>query len=226
MSKIIFIILIALISACSTHIHLVTEGYSQQKVTHLRQSLVESGYQVTAQNIVIPEEFPNSVIAVNPSYRSFKTIEDLRLLLGQLGFSPAVERRFGQGHHFYTKDNIGLYLRNPDVVTEGKMPPYLRTQYCNKGDANLEFKSSGEFILETERYDNDDYLLEYSKGKWQLVNRILTLQLDNGKVAIFTKDQQQVETHQGLKPADVFIPKRENAAMKQLSCKFLIIYMD
>jgi len=226
MLKIITIALLVLITACSTHIHLVTEGYSQQKVTQIRQSLIDSGYKVTTESIVIPKEFPNSVIAVNPSYRSFSTIENLRQLLSQLTAEPAVERRFGQGRHFYTANNIGLYLRNPDFVTEDRMPPYLRTQYCKKGDANLEFKSNGEFILEAERLVNDDYVLEYSNGKWQLANRMLTLHLENGTVAKFVKDQQQIETHQGLKPADVFLPKKENEAMKQLSCKFLIIYMD
>lgn len=226
MSKIFFIALLLILSACSTQVHLITEGYSAEKVNALQQQLIEKGYQVKLQNIAIPAEFPNSVIAINPSYQSFTTINELSTLLESLSFAPAVERRFGEGRHFYTKKNIGMYLRSPNTNPADSMPPYLRTQYCKKGDANLEFNKNGEFTLETELYVNDDYALEYNKGKWCFTNRVLTLTLDNGVIAKFIKTQQQVETHQGMKTADVFIPKKENAGLKELSCKFLIIYME
>ena len=226
MSKIFFIVLLLILSACSTKVHLITEGYSDEKVNSLQQQLIEKGYQVNVQNIAIPAEFPNSVIAINPSYQNFATINELSTLLDLLSFAPAVERRFGQGRHFYTSNNIGMYLRSPNINPDDSMPPYLRTQYCKKGDANLEFNTNGEFTLETEQYVNDDYALEYNKGKWWLTNRVLTLTLNNGESARFIKTQQQVETHQGMKTADVFIPKKENAELKELSCKFLIIYME
>jgi len=226
MSKILFITLSFILSACSTQVHLVTEGYPKKKVDSLKQQLIEKGYQVNIQNIAIPAEFPNSVIAINPSYQNFAAINELTLLLDSLAFATTVERRFGQGRHFYSVNNIGLYLRNPNIDPADAMPPYLRTQYCNKGDANLEFKKNGEFTLETEHYVNDDYVLDYKSGKWWLTNRVLTLKLDNGTTAKFIKDQQQVETYQGMQPADVFLPKKQNAELKQLSCKFIIIYMD
>ncbi|MCJ8321476.1 MAG: hypothetical protein MJK12_17710 [Colwellia sp.] len=225
MLKILFITLSFLLTACSTQVHLITEGYSTNKVNLLKQQLIEKGYRVKVLNITIPVEFPNSVIAINPSYQNFSAINELSLLLESLAFSTAVERRFGQGHHFYTANNIGLYLRNPEVNSANSMPPYLRTQYCKKGDANLEFRKNGEFTLETESYVNDDYVLDTLPGKWWLANRVLTLTLDNGTTAKFIKDQQQVETYQGMKPADVFLPSKENAELKQLSCKFIIIYM-
>ena len=221
------------LSGCSTtKLHLVSQGYSAQQVNQLKNELTNQGINVSISSITMPNEFPNSAIAMSPSYDDLTFIEKVQKVLRKQGFEEAVELKFAQGKHLYNINHLGLYLRNPLNNTH-QMPPYLRTQYCKNADSTLMFTPNGKFVLE---YDGATYEEPLQKvyGDYIFDGRTLRLvsleHSNNNQHNIqsqqFTLRKESRSTPSGDKPADVFKPENKNHSLKQLNCDFLIIYMN
>ncbi len=232
-----YFLLFFYLSGCTkTKLHLVNQGYSDKQMNELATALKNQGIDVTLSTISMPKEFPSSAIALNPNFRDSSFLDKIQTILIAQDFEQATELRFAQGNHFYGPNHVGLYLRN-ELNSNSKMPPYLRTQYCKNADSTMMFKANGEFILEYEAKNYDDKLQQVH-GKYSFNGRKLTLSLhsssnssrNEAKEHTFILHQETRPTPFGDKPADVFKPQNniteKSHTLKQLTCDFLIIYMN
>ncbi len=223
MKSLSFIFVVLLLGCQSPKLHLINYGYSAAKIESLKIKLAKNGITVIDADIEIPQEFTDAILSLNPGFSDFKVLEALHNSLNSLGFGPVVEYRFAEGRHFYTKNNIGLYLRNPEMSTLNPLPKYLRTQYCEWSDATLMFKPNGGFILEYEILAKENEVIETMTGKWIKEQTKLILFPIEGPIQTFMQSFQQKETFFGMKPADVYTPQEQHLLLP-LNCEFLIIY--
>lgn len=224
-----YIVFFMLLSACSqTKIHLVTYGYSEQERQQIVKQFEQQELEIVLSDARVPHEFPLVSLAMNPSFYDYSIIAEIDKVLESLNMTREQEYRFAQGQHFYSKRNLGLYIKNPDVQAY-PMPPFLRTQYCQTIDATMEFQPNGEFVLEYEIKGSDEggYLADllYQKGHYLFDGVTLTLFSENFPKIQYRLEKEQRETYAGKKPADVFYPKGDIATWPLASCEMLIIYM-
>lgn len=67
--RLLCVALLLIICGCSTKtIHLYNQGYSEDEISHLKDSLVQQGYTVERPDVRVPNEFPNIAIALNPAF--------------------------------------------------------------------------------------------------------------------------------------------------------------
>ena len=222
-----FIVLVGLlfISGCSkTYIHVAHQGYSNEEITELKDKLAKLPVTVVVSNILVPKNFSGSTIATNPNFTDSELLHRIQELLILSGFEQAKHLSFGQGKHFYSENNIGLYLQSFDNI-KPKMPMYLRTQYCKYADATIMFSTNNTFVLEFEKDQFEDGF-EFINGQYKFDGKTLQLLSNNGIAQSFVHHKEIKQTHIGDRPADVYKPKSNKSELLPLNCEFLIIYMD
>jgi len=223
--RLLCVALLLIICGCSTKtIHLYNQGYSEDEISHLKDSLVQQGYTVERPDVRVPNEFPNVVIALNPAFSDQDFYRYINQQLIDKGFGTATEFRFAQGQHFYSKNDVGIYLKNPNQL-EQPMPPYLRTQYCKTSSgATILFNDNNKFVLEYENNHYDEVLIKLN-GEYSFDGTMLTLfPADMAKHA-YRLHKEVRETPYGDRPADVFKPIANNSPLGEFNCEFLIIYI-
>ncbi len=224
----LFSVFCVLLSGCTTTLHLTTSGYSETQQAELAASLKSAlkahDVNVVHTRVLVPKQFDDASVALNPGFDGASLIQDLDLWLQRQGHKASTEYRFAEGNHFYRQGHVGLYLRNPDASSHYAMPEYLRTQYCKAADGTLAFMPNKQLVLEYEMNgDSDDTLLR-EEGTWQLNGTVLTLTLKRQDYA-FTLTKEKRSTPYGMKPADVFKPRSDHSDKPVLGCDFLIIYI-
>lgn len=218
------LLLVVLLSACSSkQVHIYNQGYSERQIDFLKTQIEAQGYKVQLPQVAIPREFPQTSLAMNPGFNDTSFYQFLNQLLLVQGYGQASEYRFAQGLHFYSKNEIGLYLKNPDYVVVD-MPPYLRTQYCKSSiGATIQFTPQGKFHLEYEVAKVEE--LQVESGQYLFDGKTLDLYSDTLGQISYRLAKEERETPYGLRPADVFKPVKSNHALGSLNCEFLIIYI-
>lgn len=223
--KLSMLFMVGLLSSCSqTYIHIVNQGYPENKVTTITQRLIELDVNVQRSDIVIPAEFPSTVIATHPNFSQIELFNAIESILKSENLSKPQHLAFAQGRHFYNERHIGIYLRNEESQ-KAIMPAYLRTQYCSFADATIMFKNNGRFLLEFEKGKYDEGL-EVVNGDYIFDGQRLSVTTDSEVSQVYLFHQEMKPTHLGLRSADVFKPVNEDNNLKPLNCEFLIIYMD
>lgn len=213
-----------LTGCAKTQLHLINQGYTNEQLDKLTATLKSQGVNVTMSQVPIPSEFPDSALALNPSFSNIEFINTIQQSLAAHNFSTATLLRFVQGQHFYNTDHAGLYLRNPNN-TEILMPPYLRTQFCQDADATIMFKKNGEFIVEYEG-SSDENELNKIKGRYDFDGKNLSVKPENFIAQHFVLFKETRSTPFGDKSADVFKAQNKSHSLQPLKCDFLIIYMN
>ncbi|MFY8352225.1 hypothetical protein AAEU29_16915 [Pseudoalteromonas sp. SSM20] len=219
-----------LLTACvNTQLHLVTKGYSKSEVATLKTSLSEhlenQKIDVVLSEIVIPANFPNATLALNPTYNQPEIIARLDNWLVANGHKTSQEFRFSEGNHYYSKAHLGLYLRKPGTERQVDLPPYLRTQYCDVADGTLALNKDGQAVLEYELIGDGGDKIDTLSGQWFFADNHLTVDFKNLRQT-FKLAKEEKQTHLGPRPADVYNPTKQLAQKHILNCEFLIIYMN
>lgn len=225
------LLLAALLSGCShTKIHLVHQQLSKAKISSLVNAFEQENINVVVSTAVVPSEFPDVSLAMNPGYSDFALIEKIKQTLAIHSLSVVQEFRFAQGQHFYNGNNIGVYLKDS---SNRVMPSYLRTQYCKYADATIQFSSNNTFTVEyeansldkVEKMEDAEQQLSTILGHYDFDGKKLSLFLENGTTQRFTYAKEEKETHLGPRQADTFKPLQLHQ-QSVLNCEFLIIYMN
>ena len=222
-----YLILVSLLflMACSqTQLHIVNQGYSEERINSLISKLKKLDVSVVKSNVTIPNNFPNSTVATNPSFTDINLLNSIESLFLASGIESPSHLTFAQGKHFYNVNHLGVYLRNESNVVP-TMPPYLRTQYCEFTDATIMFSRDGRFVLEFEKATYDEELA-IVKGNYAFDSVSLQLITDHKISQSYSLKREMKQTQLGERPADVFKPDAINSALPALNCEFLIIYME
>ncbi|MGR3969720.1 hypothetical protein [Shewanella sp. 1180_01] len=223
--KSLLLVSLLILSACQQRqAILITQGIEPVKVKAIETALIQSGWQVNQSTIAIPAEFPNTAITTNPAYRDSQAITEIEDLLKGQGFAEPTEYKFAEGKHFFSINNIGIYLRNSEQVLQPLPPDFIRTDHCTAGDATLNLSPQGQAVLEYERPINDNFELEQHTGTWQFDGAQLSVTLNRAQ-QVFKLTHEQRPIWRGLSPADIYTPIQDSN-FKVLNCTFLLIYLE
>jgi len=223
----LLIILLILLSGCqSPKIYIINQGYSQKQLSSFKKEFKLNGLTVYESQVNIPQEFSDVSLATNIGFSDQKLINQVQSILNQFGLSNAEHYRFKQGNHYYSDNNIGVYLKNPNRLDKEDIPPYLTTQNCITADATLQLDKSGRFILEYENRPYTDDVLYKRSGVWRYVDSKLTLTGESIESQTYLQSNETMQTHLGLRPGEVFKPQINTNSLPALNCEFSIVYMD
>lgn len=203
---------------------LIVQGVEPIKVKAIETALMQSGWQVNQSPIAIPAEFPDAVLATNPAYRDTQAISDIKNILKGQGFTEPTEYKFAEGKHFFSTNNVGIYLRNSEQTSSALPPSFIRTDRCAAGDATLNLTPQGKAVLEYEKPTNDNFELEQHTGTWTFDGIKLQVQFNHAQQT-FLLTHEQRDTWRGPSPADIYTPSLD-ADVKVLNCTFVIIYLE
>ena len=211
--------LVLLTGCVQRHAFISANGVEPTKLDALSQQLEAQGWQVTLTQLEIPAEFSDTSIAINPAQQNQDAIEQLITLLQQLGFNQPQTYKFAEGKHFYSIDNIGLYIRGSQPAV---MPPnWLRSDNCKEGDTLLALSPGGNVTLEHEALDTELEQLDSYQGQWQFDGERLTITL-LGQEQHYSRSDITRTTWRGDSPAQLFTPLKE-VEFTPLNCHFIII---
>jgi hypothetical protein len=225
--KFFYFVLVSLLflTGCSqTRLHIVNQGYSTEYISVLAEKLSKLDVVIVESRVSIPDTFSDSTVATNPYFINIELLESIEAILQLSDIDSPEYLTFAQGKHFYSRNHVGLYLRNKNNI-KPIMPAYLRTQYCEFADATIMFSNDGRFALEFERSAYEEKLVVI-KGNYSFDNKYLQLVTEHGVSQSYILNKEIKHTQLGERPADVFKPKSMHSGLELLNCEFLIIYME
>ncbi|SFD29467.1 hypothetical protein [Pseudoalteromonas denitrificans] len=223
----LLMILLVLLSGCHTpKIYIINQGYSQKQLSSFKQAFKQQGLTVYDSQVNIPQEFTDVALATNIGFSDQELINKVQSILNGFELSNAEHYRFKQGNHYYSDNNIGVYLKNPNRLDKEDLPPYLTTQNCITADATLQLNKSGKFVLEYENRPYTDDKLHKVSGFWRYVGGELILTGKLVEPQYYQQSNETMQTHLGLRPGEVFKPKMNKHSLPALNCEFSIVYMD
>ncbi len=212
----------------SKTVYLFNSGYPQEPVNKVTEQLIRLGYDVESVDAGIPAEFTDTAIATHPVFATPDDLVSIEHILKDQNFPAPHFYQFAQGNHFYGVDSIGLYLRNGYQKT---MPPIMGDISCvsngNSVDATLEFRRSGEVVLELAFYNQGKLLKDkYQQhiGKYSLLNSSIQLDFTDFKTEYLPINEIKIQTYGGEKKADhlVFHSQKSNSPIE--NCLFEAVY--
>ena len=226
MKGLLIILLVLLFGCQSPKIYIINQGYTHNQVSNFKNAFKLQGLSVHESQVNIPQKFSDVSLATNIGFSDQKLINQVQSILNEFGLSNAEHYRFKQGNHYYSDNNIGVYLKNPNRLDKEDLPPYLTTQDCMSADATLQLNKSGEFVLEYENRPYTDDKLHKILGFWLYVARKLTLTGKSIEPQSYQQSHETMKTHLGLRPGEVFKPQINTNSLPALNCEFSIVYMD
>jgi hypothetical protein len=210
---------------CSqTRLHIINQGYSTKYIHALTEKLSKLDIIIVESSVPMPNTFSDSTITTNPYFMNIELLESIEAILQLSDVDSPEYLTFAQGKHFYSRNHIGLYLRDKNNI-KPMMPAYLRTQYCELAEATIMFSNDGSFALEFEKSAYEDKLAVV-KGIYSFDNKQLQLVTGHGVSQTYTLSKEMKQTQLGERPADVFKPEHTVSDLGALNCEFLIIYME
>jgi hypothetical protein len=225
----VFITAILLLTGCTNKtVYLFNNGYPQESVDEVAVKLINLGYDVEHVNAEIPAEFSDTAIATHPVVAAPADLPIIENILKESEFPTPSYYQFAQGNHFYSPDSFGLYLRNG---YQKIMPPIMGDISCfvngDSVDATLEFRRSGEVILEVELYREGKLLKNsYRKhtGKYTLINNRIQLDFIEFKTGYLAINETKIQTYSGGKKADHLVIKSQKNNSPIENCLFEAVY--
>ncbi|WP_199611100.1 hypothetical protein [Flocculibacter collagenilyticus] len=222
----VFLSCLLILTGCSSvHVHIANEGYSEEKVTSITSQLEQEGYKVSLVDFSIPSYFEDTALLYSPSLKNERALTNIKKVLSESGISVQQENNLGQNKQFYTKNNIGLYLRN--AKNRQHYPPaFLISKPCGKKGGLVQFSRNGSALIETDIFINGDYETVKQQAKWQYDGKILNIFVDNASPTSFIYKDEIVPTHIGPRQADTFELITSNVEVAGLQCSLSITNMD
>jgi len=224
-----------LLTACQQrpHIYITNQGYSDEQVNRLLDSINKLDADITVTDLSVPEEFSDTAILMHPVSHDPVLLAQIERALLEAQFTMPDYYPFAKGLHFYNQSSVGVYLRNPALTNYYKMPRYLRTQYCNWADATAAFLPNGQFVFEYEllnqskksdKNKEDDFDLQKLEGEWSFANNgQLQLKSELQTIQRYLLSHAERDTFFGMRPADIFTPQLQSDKLF-LNCELVIIY--
>lgn len=226
MKGLLISLLVLLFGCQSPKVYIINQGYTHKQLSDFKNAFKLQGIAVYESQVNIPQEFSDVSLATNIGFSDQKLINQVQSVLNEFGLSNASHYRFKQGNHYYSDNNIGVYLKNPNRLNKADLPPYLTTQNCITADATLQLSKSGRFVLEYENRPYTDDKLHKTSGFWRYVGGELTLTGEWIETQYYRQSHETMRTHLGLRPGEVFKPQINTNRLPALNCEFSIVYMD
>ena len=198
MKPLYILIAIATLASCATRqdVHVFNQGYSDTEVQAVVAALRESGFRPRPNALAVPDGIRASSIIYPPIVEDFNTVALLRDTLSAAGH-PKLELIYEtRGEHFYSTENIGLYLVNPDYtkpeeknssdqLSESPVLSHIYYSNCETVEAELSLFGQSTALLEVIEW-SERTGRERSRvfdGQWSRTDSTLTFELfDEGEM--------------------------------------------
>lgn len=198
MKKSLLPIALVILTSCTARqdVHVFNLGYSDAEVQTVMAALQESGFRPHANSLAVPDGIHSSSIIYPPIVENFETVSLLRDTLASTGHAQLELIYETRGEHFYSTENIGLYLVNPEYSEpvpqtssdpQGQHPELSHVYYSNCEDVEAELSLLGqdaavlEVIEWSERTQRERSTV--FDGQWSRSDSTLEFELfDEGKI--------------------------------------------
>jgi len=198
MKKLVFTIICFSFLSCTSRqvVHVFNQGYTPEEIGKVVHVIDGLGFDARLNHLEIPNQLSRTSIIYPPIVQRLSTIDTMRDSLSEIGFNDIELIYETQGEHYYSTENIGLYLLNPNYVrpvendrSEESYPgPRLSRIYysdCDSIEAELSLLPQGTAILEiyvwNERIDREQTQL--IDGEWSITDNNIVFDLfDEGSI--------------------------------------------
>ena len=206
MNKLLLLLLCFLLVSCATtQVHLFTESLSEEETIEISRRLELQGYKVSLNTLPIPPGITKSTLVYSPLNKRIADIEHLLDIISDDDYGSPEIALVGLENHFYTRNNVGLYLfesgQRKQDLSESELRRYALEYYghCKTGDSTLALKPDGSLKL-------DGYIWEEAtqkevtfsvEGTWMVSDKKILLTLNgNSPVAFSIQPSQGKNKHE------------------------------
>jgi len=116
----------------------------------ITQALTDRGFKVSINNQMVPESVTGPLVVYSPAHENTDLVSEIGDMLAALGFSPVEYRAYTVGNHVYSGNNIGVYPRPHQHLSNAMpedMPSYFRAK-CPDHSGTLEIIGEHEFVFD------------------------------------------------------------------------------
>lgn len=193
-----------LLFSCATQheLHVFNQGFTETEVEELVLLLESSGFNPQINTLPVPREIRRSSIIYPPIVQNIEDIELLQRILSDVGYGEVQLNYETVGEHYYTTENIGLYLVNPQYRETEQTPPqgqeetgirlsHVYYSECDSLEGELSLFPEGVAILEVFDW-NERTNRERSQqfdGEWDNSENELAVTLFDGDALTFAIDE-------------------------------------
>lgn len=162
---------LAMLIGCSTPtVHLNSRYLSESKRTNLVYALKQQGFDVQINQHTFPTGITTNTLIYSPWLRQYeKTLQRLQHTLESQGWSLNQHQLLVAENHWYTADNLGLFLVPHGVdIGAGQTVPDIAVTYQTEdciSQSQLRLESNSTLYFESSNTDFSPF-----KAKWELVN--------------------------------------------------------
>ena len=181
-SRFLFLLLlltVVFVGGCArTQVHIFTNDLTTDNIQTIEHELQAMGFETVRNSLDVPEEIIGPTVMYSPRHRNIKQVEQLGNRLLALGYD-LILMPAGRSNHFYTNNNVGLYLVPFNPAAQASMNPAGRefNGKCPTVDAYLNLAIDDGYQLEIIVWDeaSNTELIAKSTGTWQRNGDIITL---------------------------------------------------
>ncbi|MBC3766035.1 hypothetical protein [Neptunicella marina] len=224
MNKLLCLICLLLISACSTTKVVLNQRYiSQQQSAAIVQKLESAGYEVVTNDYAFPQTITQSTLLYSLSMQDQQAVFNVQALLSELGWPVDQLQPLNAGNQWYSVNSLGVYLLpdNVDVLKKEQgvdLPGEYKTEHCEKS-GKLTLKQNKQYKL-TLSGDMSKEQRQSLSGTWRITDfPYVELRSDNREWFLYFEVAQQLREDQLGKIAVTAIKPVEDYWFK--GCQFV-----
>lgn len=214
MIKLTTFLSILLLAGCAsqTQVHIFSLGVEEGKVEQLGNLLNEAGFSAQPNSLPVPGRIRRHTVIFPAIVQDFATIELVESVMETAGYPEAQLILETEANHYYSTNNIGVYLISPDFAGSAASliaDPYalggadatpLTYNYyseCPDGSeaqSELNLYPSGVALLEEFVWDDDDNreISIVHDGEWESDSSTVEVNIFDGGQLLFG-----IEEHTG-----------------------------
>lgn len=130
MSKYLLVCYLLLLAGCTSQpkIHIFSLAVEESDISELSNLLDEAGFDARRTDLPVPPSVMRHTVIFPAIVQDFSTVELIETVLETAGFSQPRLVLESEANHYYSTDNIGVYLVNPDF--EGSAASLLADPYA------------------------------------------------------------------------------------------------
>lgn len=140
------------------------------EIASISQLLQNSGYRVQTNTLPVPEAITTPTLIYSPTNRNLHGVEALRDRLAEAGHAVDLVP-VSSGNHFYTRNNLGLYLHPAPPGPNRKVDIAGKELFgeCPTVDATLQLNRDNSFSLSLIDWDDvhKKEVVTKADGSWK-----------------------------------------------------------
>jgi len=155
-------------------VHLYSRYLSPTQVNAVTSKLNELGFKVETNTLAFPDTVKQSTLVYSPFIESEQRLNSLIGDVEKLGWTLSRPQILMEGNHWYTKNNVGLFLlpegaRKKDSIAAQDLAHEYQTRQCAfTASIKLNRDSSYELSFSTSFKKLINTRADFIKGQWKI----------------------------------------------------------